>query len=177
MNVAPVISTERLLLRGHRLEDLDPYTALWADETVVRFIGGQKLNRNECWTRLLRAHGMWSLLGYSFWIIEDRITGTLIGEAGVMDAKRDLEPSLDGTLEAGWVLHPAYHGKGLAREAMTAVLDWADTNFPAMPQSCIIEGGNVASLRLAQHLGFQEIARSDVKGSQMRQFRRFTCRG
>lgn len=172
MSVAPTIATERLVLRGHRVEDFDAYSALWSNETVVRFIGGKRFSRNECWTRLLRAHGMWSLLGYSFWIVEDRETGMVIGEAGVMDAKRDLEPTLDGTLEAGWVMHPSTHGKGLALEAMTAVLEWADANLPDMPQSCIIEEGNTASMKLAERLGFKEVARSELNGAKLRQYRR-----
>jgi RimJ/RimL family protein N-acetyltransferase len=35
----PVIETERLRLRGHRLEDFPDSAALWADPLVTRFIG------------------------------------------------------------------------------------------------------------------------------------------
>ena len=37
----PVIETERLLLRGHRLDDFEALAAMWADPAVVRFIGGK----------------------------------------------------------------------------------------------------------------------------------------
>ena len=102
MSGAPVLVTERVILRAHRVSDFDSYRELWSNETVVRFIGGRPLDRQESWTRLLRAAGMWSLIGCGFWIVEERETGRLIGEAGVMYAKRTIEPTLDGTLEAGW---------------------------------------------------------------------------
>lgn len=172
MSEIPVLQTGRLTLREHREGDLDDYLALWSDENVVRFISGEPLDRHESWRRMLRARGMWALLGCGFWIVEDRATGRLIGEAGVMDAKRSIEPSLDGTLEAGWTLLPSMQGRGLAREAMEAVLAWADRNHPATPQSCIISEGNTASARLAERLDFRESGRGDYKGSSVTHYRR-----
>jgi len=172
MSDVPRLRTERLLLREHRPDDLDPYAALWGDADVVRYIGGKPLERQDCWQRILRFRGMWSALGFGFWIIEDSASGKLIGECGVMDAKRAIAPSLDGTLEAGWALLPSTHGRGLAHEAMKAVLAWTDAEFPALPQSCIIAEGNAASMRLAGHLGFQESGRGDHHGAQLVHYRR-----
>jgi RimJ/RimL family protein N-acetyltransferase len=172
MSAVPVLDTERLVLREHREDDLADYAALWSDHEVVRFITGKPLDRAECWTRILRFRGMWAVIGYGFWIIEHRQSGKVIGEAGIMDAKRDMTPSLDGTLEAGWALHPSTHGRGLAREAMTAVLGWADAHHPETPQSCIISEGNTASISLADRLGFRETARGPHLGSMVLHFRR-----
>jgi RimJ/RimL family protein N-acetyltransferase len=172
MTVAPTLTTERLVLRSHRLDDLDDYIALWRDESVVRYIGGRKLEQHECWARIMRFTGMWTLLGYGFWIIEDRATGAFLGEAGVMDAKRIIEPTLAGTLEAGWVMAAPARGKGMAFEAMSAVLDWTDATYPDVKQSCIIQEGNAASVKLAERLGFREVAHSDLTGTPMIQFRR-----
>ena len=176
MTLAPVLTTERLVLRGHRITDLDDYTALWRDESVVRYIDGRKLEQHECWARIMRFHGMWSLLGFGFWVIEDRSTGAFLGEAGVMDAKRIIEPTLAGTLEAGWVLAAPARGKGIAYEAMRALLDWTDATYPTVEQSCIIEDGNVASVALAERLGFRELVESDLAGTPIIQFRRSPVR-
>lgn len=172
MSDVPLLRTERLLLREHRPDDLQTYTALWGDADVVRYIGGKALDRQECWQRILRFRGMWAALGFGFWIIEDGASGKLIGECGVMDAKRAIEPSLDGTLEAGWALVPSAHGRGFAREAMEAVLAWVDTRGPALPQSCIIAEGNTASMRLAGLLGFHESGRGDHHGTLLVHYRR-----
>jgi RimJ/RimL family protein N-acetyltransferase len=172
MQAIPVIEGARVRLREHRAEDLDDYTALWSDEAVVRHIGGRPLGRHDCWGRILRFRGMWTLLGFGFWIVEDRRTGDLIGEAGTMDIRREIEPSLDGTLEAGWVLLPEFHGQGMAGEAMRLVLEWADRHHPWQELSCIIAEGNRSSLRLAEKLGFGRSGSGDFQGSMLIHFRR-----
>lgn len=172
MSDVPVLRTAKLVLREHRPGDLDTYAKLWGDADVVRYIGGTALERQECWQRILRFRGMWATLGFGFWIIEDAETGRLIGECGVMDAKRAITPTLDGTLEAGWALLPSTHGRGLAREAMDAVLAWSDAKHPTMPQSCIIAPDNVPSKRLAERLGFRESGRGDYHGAALIHYRR-----
>lgn len=172
MSTVPVLQTERLILREHRPEDLDAYLDLWTQDDVVRFISGRPLTRSECWGRILRSRGLWAVLGAGFWTLTDRESGRLVGEAGLMDIKRAIEPPLDGTLEAGWALHPSVQGKGLAREAMTAILDWADQHHTGVPLSCIISEGNKPSVQLATRLGFQETARGSLQDSTVIHFRR-----
>ena len=41
----PVIETERLILRAHKLDDFDALAALWSDPTIVRFVGGKPSTR------------------------------------------------------------------------------------------------------------------------------------
>ena len=73
----PVIETERLVLRAHRLDDFDAYAVMWADPVVTRFIGGKPRTREESWIRFLRHPGMWSMLGFGFWAIEEKASGRL----------------------------------------------------------------------------------------------------
>src|ERR1700736_5753720 len=89
-----VMETERLRLRGHTIEDASKVKALWSDSEVTRYIGGKPLTDEECWSRLLRYVGHWSLLGFGFWIVEEKLTGDFVGEVGFSDYKRDLEPAL-----------------------------------------------------------------------------------
>jgi len=172
MAAVPLLESERVRLREHRAEDLPDYSRLWSNETVVRHIGGKSLGRAECWARILRFRGMWAVMGYGFWIVEDRLSGRLVGEAGIMDLRRDIEPSLDGTLEAGWALLPEFHGQGLATEAMRLVLDWTDRHHPTTPLSCIIAEGNEPSLRLAEKFGFARSGSGDYQGAALVHFRR-----
>ena len=156
MSAPPILETGRLRLREHRASDLEDYAAMWADPRVTRFIGGQPMSREQAWVRLLRYRGMWVMLGFGFWAIEDRETGRFLGEAGVHELQRDIRPRLAGTLEAGWGLIPQAHGRGLAREAMRAVLGWADDAFPDRAQTCIIAEPNAPSIRMAADLGFRD---------------------
>jgi RimJ/RimL family protein N-acetyltransferase len=170
----PVLETARLRLREHRPSDLDAYAAMWADERVVRHIGGVPLTREQSWVRILQYRGMWATLGHGFWIIEDRETGRLLGEAGLQDMRREIVPPLTGSLECGWGLVPDAHGKGLAEEAVRAVLGWVDRERPGEPVACIIAPGNQPSLRLAAKLGFVEASAARYRGTDATIWRR-TC--
>jgi RimJ/RimL family protein N-acetyltransferase len=48
---------------------------------------------------LLRYVGHWSLLGFGYWILEERATGEFVGEVGFSDYKRDVEPALGAVPE------------------------------------------------------------------------------
>lgn len=119
---APVLETARLRLRAHRVDDHAALCAIWGDHAVVRFIGGVPSTPHESWLRLLRYAGLWKLLGYGFWAIEEKAGGRMIGDIGYMDVKRGLTPTLDGMPEIGWALASAAHGRGYASEALAAVL-------------------------------------------------------
>ena len=168
----PVIETDRLRLRGHRTDDFDASAALWGDPAVTRFIGGKPSTREEVWARLLRYAGHWALLGFGYWVVEDKADGCFAGEIGFADFKRDIEPSLDGLPEMGWVLSPRVHGRGYATEAVAAALAWGDARFGGAPTACIIDPENLASVRVAHKNAFQEWARTTYKGSETTIFRR-----
>jgi RimJ/RimL family protein N-acetyltransferase len=170
--VAPIVETERLILRPHRADDLDAYAALWADPATVRFIGGRSLTRSEAWIRILRQIGHWQVLGFGFWALEDKATGALAGEAGFHDLKRDIVPRLDGSLEAGWALVPGMHGRGLGTEIVRALLAYADEKHPDARLTCMIEPANRPSMRLAERHGFREFARTVHAGAEVALFER-----
>jgi RimJ/RimL family protein N-acetyltransferase len=169
----PTLETTRLRLRGHRDEDFEPYAAMWAEPAVVRFISGAGLSREAAWSRFLRKVGHWNRLGFGYFAIEDRATGALLGEAGFQDLRRMLTPSIEGTMEAGWVLSTAAHGKGLAQEAMHACLDWADRTLPDKRITCIIRPDHAASLHIARKLGFEPFGTSDYNGDTVILLERF----
>lgn len=157
------LETERTVLRVHRSDDLDAYAAIWADPVVTRFIGGKPLTREECWGRLLRYVGMWQLVGFGLWVVEEKATGRLIGEAGFHEMKRDITPSFEGTPEAGWVFVPAVHGRGLATEVVARMHGWADGRPGFEKTVCIIDPDNAASLAVARKAGYAETLRTTYR--------------
>lgn len=167
MTIIPTIETERLVLRPHRLDDFDVYVNLWADENVVRHITGMPSTREQTWSRLIRASGMWHHMGFGFLIIEEKESGRVIGEAGFHEVRRNMSPSIEETLETGWVLLPSAQGRGYATEALKALIEWAERHFPGKEMTCIIGPNNAPSLRVAEKLGFREVARTDYNGEEI----------
>jgi RimJ/RimL family protein N-acetyltransferase len=154
------LETERLRLCPYEVGDFEDYVALWADPVVTKFIGGQPFSREQSWTRFLRHPGMWQFKGFGSFAVYEKSTGRHIGEAGFHDMKRDLRPSIEGTMEAGWAFLPSAHGRRIASEAVGAVLAWADANHPALRITCFVDLANPASLRIAEKHGFREFART-----------------
>lgn len=152
----PILRTERLVLTPHGAADLDDTAALLADPAVTAFIGGP-VPREQVWHRLLRYVGHWQLLGYGHWVVRDR-DGRYLGDVGLMDSRRDTEPGFEGVVEAGWAFAANAGGRGYAREAVAAMLGWADANGIARTV-CIIDPGNAASIRLAEAVGYRPAGR------------------
>jgi RimJ/RimL family protein N-acetyltransferase len=160
----PILETERLTLRGQREDDFVRSAAMWADANVTRYIGGKPLSEEESWTKFLRYVGHWAVLGFGYWVAEEKATGNFVGEIGFADFKRDLEPSLTGVPEIGWVLASAAHGKGYATEAVRAAVAWGDAHFEAARTACIIAPDNLESIRVAVKCGYREFVRTTYKG-------------
>ncbi len=156
----PTLETPRLKLRAYRLDEFEAYAAMWNEPSVYRFIGGQPISREAAWIRFLRQIGLWQHLGFGFFAIEDKETGRFIGEGGFQDRKRDLTPSIEGTMELGYALVPEAQGKGLAEEAMHAALYWGDLHGTGARYTCMIDTGHTASIHVAEKLGFSEFART-----------------
>lgn len=92
--MVPVLETERLKLRGHRMDDFPACAAMWADPVVTRHFG-HSFSEEESWTRFLRYFGHWSVLGFGSWLVEERATGNFVGEVGFANYRRAIEPPLD----------------------------------------------------------------------------------
>ncbi len=136
---------------------------MWADPAVTRYICGKPLSEEESWARLLRYVGHWALLDFGYWVVEEKETGNFAGEIGFADYKRNMEPSLDGTPEIGWVLASKSHGKGYATEAVRAAVTWGDQRFERSRTACLIHPENLASIRVAQKCGYREFQRAIYK--------------
>ncbi len=168
---APVLATARLRLTTHTPADLDTLAAMWADPRVVRHIGGRPFTREEVWARLLRSAGLWTLLGYGYWIIRLRDSGSFVGEAGYADFHRDLSPPFGDAPEAGWALAGDRHGQGYAREALEAIGAWGDRTL-GRRTVCMIAPENAASVAVARRCGYEAYASSAYKGKAVELYAR-----
>jgi RimJ/RimL family protein N-acetyltransferase len=151
---APVLNTDRLILRPFRKEDLDAHAATLGDEEVMRHIGGKPVNREDSWRRLLSGVGMWSLVGMGPWAVELKSDGRMVGHCGFFQFNRDMEPPILGEPEMGWIFDRSVHGQGIAFEACQAALRWAEETIAAPSYPAIIDLENTPSMKLAERLSF-----------------------
>ena len=160
----PVLETERLWLRGHCLDDFSACAAMWADPVVSRQLGRKPFSEEESWTRLLRYVGHWSLLGFGYWVVQEKASGAFAGEVGFADYKREMQSPVKELPEIGWVLAPWAHGRGYATEAAKAALYWADRHFSPSRTTCIISPDNLSSIRVAEKCGYRDLQLTFYKG-------------
>ena len=172
MTVAPVLETARLRLRGFRASDLDAQAAAMADPGVVRHLGGSPFSREDTWRKILASPGLWSLLGYGYWVAERREDGAYLGQIGFADFKRDMVPNIEGIPEMGWIMAPQAQGQGYATEAALAALGWADRALGRREIVAIISHDNAASIAVAAKAGFSLREEAVYKGEAILLFRR-----
>jgi len=149
------IETERLVLRAHRMDDLDDLVAFHGDPEVVRHVPWPVRDRAATEETLrvkltqteLVAHGQWLVLA-----VELRSTGTVIGEVLLKWAS-------ERQGEVGFAFARPHQGQGYAAEAATAMLrlGFDDLGFHRITAVCIEE--NVASARLLVRLGMRQEGR------------------
>lgn len=151
---APRLETERLILREFAASDLDSHAATLGDPEVMRHVGGQALGREDSWRRLTSGAGLWRLIGVGGWAVELKSDGRMVGHCGFFDFQRDMQPPIAGEPEMGWIFDRSVHGQGIAYEACARALLWADQTLGALSYPAIIDLGNMASMKLAEKLGF-----------------------
>jgi RimJ/RimL family protein N-acetyltransferase len=169
---APTLETERLILRGFRKDDLDAHAATLGDEEVMRHIGGKPINREDTWRRLMSGVGSWPLIGIGPWAVERKSDGRMVGHCGFFNFERDMTPPILGEPEMGWIFDRSVHGQGIAFEACSAALEWAEREIAADSYPAIIDPENAASIKLAERLGFIRQADATYRGAATAFFRR-----
>jgi RimJ/RimL family protein N-acetyltransferase len=149
------IETERLILRMPERGDFDQYAKLQADPDAARHIGGV-LTRAAAWRKFLQMPGAWWLQGYAMFTVTEKASGEWLGQAGPWQPE-----GWPGT-EVGWALKRAAWGKGYAREAAIATIDWAfhDLNWTEVIHS--IDAENFPSRKLAERLGSRILRRANL---------------
>ena len=144
------LETPRLLLRPPRLEDLDPWTDMMADEATARFIGGVA-PRAMCWRQLMTQIGAWHAHGFAMFAVTEKDTGRWIGRVGPWRPE-----GWPGT-EIGWSIVRDRWGRGYAVEAAIASTNWACDTLGWTNVIHSIAPANVASQRVAQKLGSRNL--------------------
>ena len=114
-----VATTDRLNLRTWDAADLDEFIRVTNTPAVMRWLGGV-WPREEHEAAFERIQSYQRDHGHTFWLVEDRATGELLGFCGLKRVNSPGAGDLTGTPEVGWRLRESAWGKGIAKEAAIA---------------------------------------------------------
>ncbi len=150
--------TERLILRDWEPADEKLFYDIMNTPAVMEHLGGLQ-TREEWRDGFQRLSDYQRDDGHTFWIVEDKRSGELLGFCGL---KRANAPgaSFHGDMEVGWRLRTSAWGKGVAKEAAIASLDLAFGRFQAPTVVAPTSRGNHASQGLMKRLGM--VRRTDL---------------
>jgi len=142
---APVIETERLVLRPFRAADIAAEQAFYETERS-RFVGGPR-PAHDTWRYMALHVGHWAIRGYGTFAVEERDTGLFCGHVGPWFPEDWPEPELS------WTLMPEAEGRGIAFEAVTAMRRWVYDTLGWATVISLVADDNARSIALAQRLG------------------------
>jgi RimJ/RimL family protein N-acetyltransferase len=147
-----MIETERLRLRNWRQEDFAPFVERTNTPTVMRWLGGVK-DPQALRDRLATHFIAWQEeRGFTFWVVERKAEGDLIGFCGIKLAE-DVGSPVFGEYEVGWRLQEDAWGRGYAKEAAIASLDFAFDRLGAAQVVALTVAGNQPSWGLMERVG------------------------
>ena len=160
---ATVVETPRLRLRGWREADKEPFHVHTNTEPVMRWLGGVKTR--EFVGEVIDRFARWQAeRGFTFWAIERKEDGALLGFCGLKRADDEAGTVL-GDIEIGWRLREDAWGQGYAKEAAMASLDFAFARVGASRVVSLTVDGNRPSWGLMERLGMTRRADLDYVGA------------
>ena len=149
----PVATTDRLTLREWGEGDEARFYAAMNTPAVMRWLGGVQTPAqwHEAYLRLVDYQRD---LGHTFWLVERRTDGDLLGFCGL---KRVNAPGalMPGAMEIGWRLREAAWGQGFAKEAAIASMDLAFGHFSAPFVVAPTARANLPSQGLMRRIGME----------------------
>jgi RimJ/RimL family protein N-acetyltransferase len=114
------LTTERLILRQWRDEDVEPFATMSADPAVMEFL--LPIDRARCAAFAAEEQAYIAEHGFGWWVIELPGKADFIGFAGLSEIPAG-PPFPKGAIEIAWRLARPYWGQGYATEAACAALE------------------------------------------------------
>jgi RimJ/RimL family protein N-acetyltransferase len=148
----PVLDTERLRLRHPCSQDVDALFAIFGDPVPMRYWSHEPIDDLDAARDYLRDidEGFEKRTLFQWAVTERHGDNQLIGTVTLTTWDR-----VNRHAEVGFVLHPAYWGKGYASEAVCTVLAFGFDAMDLHRVEAELDPRNGASARLLERLGFR----------------------
>ena len=149
-----VATTERLRLAEWDEARKAEFVRVTNTPAVMRWLGG--VSSDEAMAAAFsRMEGFSRNHGHTFWAVERKEDGALLGFCGLKRVNSPGCEHLHGAFEIGWRLREDAWGQGYASEAARASLELAFDRFGAPFVVAITVAGNVGSRKVMERLGMK----------------------
>ena len=161
------LETRRCFLREITLADLDELYEMYRGKSITQYMEGLYEDRakEEEYTRAY-IENMYHFYGYGMWIAIDKITGKLIGRAGLNCLELHGKPAL----EMGYVIGEQFQTQGYATELCRGIVRFARNETEFEDLHCLIHKDNSISIHLAENLGFSWQEELKVQGKILQRY-------
>ncbi|MCW1950934.1 MAG: GNAT family N-acetyltransferase [Octadecabacter sp.] len=146
LTTAPVLRTQRLILRGPERDDLAEFTRFMTSAPSMIAMG-ETGTAEQAWFGFLIGTGHWQWHGFGFFTVVEKETNQPVGRVGLL--KHSDWPDV----ELAWHLFEGAEGKGFATEAAIAVKKWARDDLGITKLYSYIDADNTRSQAVAKRLG------------------------
>lgn len=147
-----ILETKRLIIREYSMDDFNDLYKLLSDPVTMKYYPKAY---DEIGTKRWID---WSLqnykkYGFGWWALILKETGEFIGDCGIT------MQNIDGQIlpEIGYHIYKDYWRKGYAKEAASAIKDWAFKHTTFTELYSYMSSDNVASYSTAESIGMVKI--------------------
>jgi RimJ/RimL family protein N-acetyltransferase len=159
--VSTRLETARLVIRTFEARDAGPWLAMVTDPEVGRFLPpGPDPTMEDIQRVVGERQAMERELGHAMWAVEDKTTGTFVGQCGLRPVDEGAGPEIDLAyhfIKACW-------GKGYGTEAAVAVLAHGLGPVGLDCIMAVVVPENVGSWRVMQKAGMRYAGLVDYYG-------------
>ena len=154
------LTTERLLLRTWKPQDLEPFASLNSDPRVTKYLA-KNMTREESDAMAGRITGHFTQHGFGLWAVEVIGQQPFIGFVGLANAT--FPAHFTPCVEIGWRLACEHWGRGYATEAARAALHFAFDQLQLDEVVSFTTVSNARSRRVMEKLGMSRNPADDFE--------------
>jgi RimJ/RimL family protein N-acetyltransferase len=149
--MTPHLTSERLLLRPYKEEDLESSVVLFTDPEVMRFVGDGVMSWPRATELFRKVFGIYERGEFDVWAVCTRDDGKYIGSA-------ELKPRRGaGDFEIVYILGKAHWGCGYATEVAGLLVGHGFEGLRLDRVAATVDPDNHASIHVLEKLGFRLI--------------------
>ena len=146
----PVLTTERLILRRFTFDDAPKLFELRRDPVIMQYIGRPLTKTLDDAIDLIKViNDLLSGNNGITWCITLKNKHEFIGSIGFWRIEKE-----NYRAEIGYLLNPAYQGKGIMQEAVETIINYGFGSMNLHSIQANVSPGNLASIKLLQKNNF-----------------------